>query len=171
MRKIPKETSCAIISCPPDFFPFNTDIDAEGLRLKLMLYYEINDRIEHGIKCFHVAIDNGFGLYAAETINSMRKLGSEIDLVCYVNIIKNSVLSWSEDLQRRYLNILNDSSAIALCGETPDPNYTDYAAMACAGKASSCAILIVDSCDNFYMEPIVQYLCELNIDGTVYLPK
>ena len=61
--------------------------------MRLLLLNRISLLTVEGIREFHVALDDGFGLYAAEIIHSLRKAGNRSKMICY--------LAWEEEAQRR----------------------------------------------------------------------
>ena len=99
--------SCAIIGCSPLCFPWGFDEEYESCAaLKLLLLSRITKLRSDGCLHFHVSMDCGTGLYAAEAINRLQASDKEIALVCYVPY-EEQATKWTPDLRDRYFNALS----------------------------------------------------------------
>lgn len=98
---------CAIIGCTPEVFPWGWDEEDETCAaLKLLLVNRVTLLRSQGVARFHVSIDSGAGLYAAEIINSLRTTDSEVELHCYVPY-EEQATKWTPELRDRYFNALS----------------------------------------------------------------
>ena len=75
---------------------------------------------------FHVSIDSGAGLYAAEIINSLRATDGKVELHCYVPY-EEQATKWTPELRDRYFN------ALSTCTEVVNVSYEK--AVGCEFKA------------------------------------
>ena len=99
--------SCAIIGCSPLCFPWGFDEEDESCAaLKLLLLSRITKLRNDGCLLFHVSMNCGIGLYAAEAINRLQDSDKEIALVCYVPY-EEQATKWTPDLRDRYFNALS----------------------------------------------------------------
>ena len=74
--------SCAIISCSPMCFPWGFDEEDESCTaLKLILMNCITKQRSLGAAQFHISMDCGIGLYAAEILQGLKETDSEIKVV------------------------------------------------------------------------------------------
>lgn len=128
--------SCAIIGCSPLCFPWGFDEEDESCAaLKLPLLSRITKLRRDGCLLFHVSMDCGAGLYAAEAINRLQELDKEIALVCYVPY-EEQATKWTPDLRDRYFNALSKCTKIEMiaCQKT----------VGCEFKAHLAAMLKAD---------------------------
>lgn len=58
-----------------------------------------------GVVDYHVSMDCGAGLYAAEIINGLRETDGEVKLTCYVPC-EEQPTKWAPELRSRYFNVL-----------------------------------------------------------------
>lgn len=100
-----KEKKCAVISCPPMYFPWGYDEEDESCTaLKLALYNTISFLRAQGITQFEIAMDSGAGLYTAELIKGMRETDMGICYDCYVPY-EEQTTKWTPELRSRYFNV------------------------------------------------------------------
>lgn len=98
--------ACAIISCSPLAFPWGFDEEDEGCAaLKLLLLNRITGLRCGGCTSFHVSMDCGAGLYAAEIVNGLRERDKEIELNCFIPY-EEQATKWTPELRDRYFNVL-----------------------------------------------------------------
>lgn len=113
-------TYCAIIGCSPLFFPWGFDEEDEGCTaLKLVLMNCITKQQSFGVTRFHVSMDCGVGLYAAEILQGLKETDSDIEAVCYIPY-EEQATKWTPELRSRFFN------ALASCAEvvTVSPEKT-----------------------------------------------
>lgn len=104
--------SCAIIGCSPLCFPWGFDEEDEScVALKLLLLSRITKLRRDGCLHFHVSMDCGTGLYAAEAIKRLQESDKEIALVCYVPY-EEQATKWTPDLRDRYFNALSKCTKV-----------------------------------------------------------
>ena len=109
--------TCAIISCSPMCFPWGLDEEDEGCAaLKLILMNCITNQRSIGVTQFHISMDCGVGLYAAEILQGLKEIDSEIEVVCYVPY-EEQATKWTPELRNRYFN------ALASCTEVVNVSY------------------------------------------------
>ena len=102
---------CAIIGCTPMTFPWGFDEEDEGCAaLKLLLLNQITKYRSEGCTQFHISMDCGVGLYAAEIIRGLKESDSELETVCYIPY-EEQATKWTPELRDRYFN------ALAACTE------------------------------------------------------
>ena len=110
-----RNMSCAVIAEPAACFPWGYDEEDEGCgALRLLLLNRISLLTVEGIREYHVALDDGFGLYVAELVHSLREAGNMSELICYP-AWEEQASKWHPDLRERYFNIL------AACTELVKP--------------------------------------------------
>ncbi len=98
--------NCAIIGCSPMCFPWGFDEEDEGCTaLKLILMNCITKQRSLGAARFHISMDCGVGLYAAEILQGLKEADSEIEYVGYVPF-EEQATKWTPDLRNRYFNVL-----------------------------------------------------------------
>lgn len=104
--------TCAIIGCSPMCFPWGWDeADEYCAAMKLVLMNRITLARSQGVTRFHVSMDSGAGLYAAEIINRLRESDSGIELHCYVPYEEHAT-KWTPELRDRYFNTLAACSGV-----------------------------------------------------------
>ena len=97
---------CTIISCSPMCFPWGFDEEDEGCTaLKLILMNCITKQRSLGAARFHISMDCGVGLYAAEILQGLKEADSEIEYVGYVPF-EEQATKWTPELRNRYFNAL-----------------------------------------------------------------
>ena len=100
-----KEKSCAIIGSPPLCFPWGYDEEDPGCgSLKFLLLNRITLLRSQGVTDFHVVMDAGMGLYAAEMVKILRENDEDIKLFCVVPW-EGQATQWTPDLRERYFNV------------------------------------------------------------------
>ena len=98
--------TCAIIGCSPMCFPWGFDEEDEGCAtLKLILMNCITKQRSLGATRFHISMDCGAGLYAAEILQGLKETDSETKVVCYVPY-EEQATKWTPELRNRYFNAL-----------------------------------------------------------------
>lgn len=108
---------CAIIGCTPRAFPWGWDEEDEYCAaMNLFLLNRITLLRSQDVTRFHVSMDNGAGLYAAEIISRLRETDNEIELHCYVPY-EEQATKWTPELRDRYFNTL------ASCSEVKNVSY------------------------------------------------
>ena len=109
--------TCAIIGCSPMCFPWGFDEEDESCAaLKLLLLNQITRYRSEGCTRFHISMDCGVGLYAAEIIHGLRETDGEIETICYVPF-EEQATKWTPELRERYFN------ALAGCTEIVNVSY------------------------------------------------
>ena len=109
--------TCAIIGCSPMCFPWGFDEEDEGCAaLKLLLLNQITRLRSEGCKRFHISMDCGVGLYAAEIIHGLRETDGELETFCYVPY-EEQATKWTPELRDRYFNVL------PACAEVVNVSY------------------------------------------------
>lgn len=97
---------CAIIGCSPKAFPWGWDEEDEYCAaMKLVLLNRITLLQSQGVVDYHISMDCGAGLYAAEIINGLRETAGELKLTCYVPC-EEQPTKWAPELRSRYFNVL-----------------------------------------------------------------
>ena len=108
---------CAIIGCSPMCFPWGFDEEDEGCAaLKLILMNLITRLRGEGYMRFHISMDCGAGLYAAEIIHGLKETDSELETICFVPF-EEQATKWTPELRERYFN------ALAACTEVVTVAY------------------------------------------------
>lgn len=108
---------CAIIGCTPEAFPWGWDEEDEACAaMKLILMNLITLARSQGVTRFHVSMDSGAGLYAAEIIHQLRETDRGIELHGYVPY-EEQATKWTPELRDRYFNTL------AACSEVKNVSY------------------------------------------------
>jgi uncharacterized phage-like protein YoqJ len=98
--------TCAIIGCTPMCFPWGFDEEDEGCAaLKLLLLNQITRMRSEGYTRFHISMDYGVGLYAAEIIHGLKETDGELETICYVPY-EEQATKWTPELRDRYFNAL-----------------------------------------------------------------
>ena len=109
--------SCAIIGCSPLCFPWGFDEEDEGCAaLKLILMNRITKLRGEGYTRFHISMDCGVGLYAAEVLHGLKESDEELETICYVPY-EEQATKWTPELRDRYFN------ALAACTEVVNVAY------------------------------------------------
>ena len=109
--------TCAIIGCSPMSFPWGFDEEDEGCAaLKLILMNRITSLRSEGCARFHISMDCGVGLYAAEIIHGLKATDKELEAFCYVPY-EEQATKWTPELRDRYFN------ALAACTEVVNVAY------------------------------------------------
>ncbi len=112
--------TCAIIGCSPMCFSWGLDEEDEGCAaLKLILMNCITNQRSLGVTRFHISMDCGVGLYAAEILQGLKETDSDIEAVCYIPY-EEQATKWTPELRSRFFN------ALASCAEvvTVSPEKT-----------------------------------------------
>ena len=98
--------TCAIVGCTPMAFPWGFDEEDEGCAtLKLLLLNQITRYRSEGCTRFHISMDCGVGLYAAEIIRGLKEKDGELEAICYVPY-EEQATKWTPELRDRYFNAL-----------------------------------------------------------------
>jgi uncharacterized phage-like protein YoqJ len=98
--------TCAIIGCSPMCFPWGFDEEDEGCAaLKLLLLNQITRYRSEGCTRFHISMDCGVGLYAAEILHGLKESDGELETICYVPY-EEQATKWTPELRDRYFNTL-----------------------------------------------------------------
>ena len=109
--------TCAIIGCSPICFPWGFDEEDESCAaLKLILMNLITRLRSEGCTRFHISMDCGVGLYAAEIIHGLKATDKELEAFCYVPY-EEQATKWTPELRDRYFN------ALAACTEVVNAAY------------------------------------------------
>ena len=129
--------TCAIFGCSPMCFPWGFDEEDErGAALKLILMNRIRALRSEGCSRFHISMDCGAGLYAAEILHGLRENDNEIETVCHIPYDEQAV-KWTPELRERYFN------ALANCTRTE--MIARAKSVGCEYKAHLNAILNADT--------------------------
>ena len=98
-------------------FPWGFDEEDEGCAaLKLMLMNRITRYRSEGCIRFHISMDCGVGLYAAEIIHGLKETDGDLETICYVPY-EEQATKWTPELRDRYFN------ALATCTEVVNVSY------------------------------------------------
>lgn len=109
--------TCAIIGCSPMCFPWGFDEEDEGCAaLKLLLMNRITRLRSEGYTRFHISMDCGVGLYAAEILHGLKEPDDALETICYVPY-EEQATKWTPELRDRYFN------AMAACTEVVNVAY------------------------------------------------
>lgn len=109
--------TCAIIGCSPMCFPWGFDEEDEGCAaLKLLLMNRITRLRSEGYTRFHISMDCGVGLYAAEILHGLKESDDDLETICYVPY-EEQATKWTPELRDRYFN------ALAECTEVVNVSY------------------------------------------------
>ena len=104
--------SCGVIASRPLLFPWGYDEHSwECVALKLKLLNRITQLISDGVTDFFVAIDAGFGLYAAEMLGGLRTIVTDLDLTCVVPW-EGQATQWTPELRERYFTQLGNATDV-----------------------------------------------------------
>ena len=129
--------TCAIIGCSPMCFPWGFDEEDEGCAaLKLILINQISKLRGEGCTRFHISMDCGVGLYAAEILQGLKGSEEELETICYIPY-EEQATKWSPELRDRYFN------ALAACTEIVNVAYEKT--VDCEFKAHLAAINEADT--------------------------
>ena len=112
--------SCAIITEPPLCFPWGYDEEDETCAaLKLLLLHKISWLNVQDVSQFHIPLNDGLGLCAAEIVHSLRQTSGPMRLICY-QPWEEQATKWHPDLRDRYFNILSacDDSVLSAYEQT-----------------------------------------------------
>lgn len=128
---------CAIIGCTPEAFPWGWDEEDESCAgLKLLLLNRITLLRTEGINRFHISMDNGVGLYAAEILEGLKETDETIETVCHIPY-EEQATKWTPELRDRYFH------ALAACTEVKAA--ATRKTVGCAFKAHLEAIKAADT--------------------------
>ena len=109
--------TCALIGCSPMCFPWGFDEEDEGCAaLKLLLMNRITRLRSEGYTRFHISMDCGVGLYAAEILHGLKEPNDALETICYVPY-EEQATKWTPELRNRYFN------AMAACTEVVSVAY------------------------------------------------
>ena len=129
--------TCAIIGCSPMCFPWGFDEEDEGCAaLKLILINQISKLRGEGCTRFHISMDCGVGLYAAEILQGLKGSEEELETICYIPY-EEQATKWTPELRDRYFN------ALAACTEIVNVAYEKT--VDCEFKAHLAAINEADT--------------------------
>ena len=129
--------TCAIIGCSPMCFPWGFDEEDEGCAaLKLILMNRIIRLRSEGCTRFHISMDCGVGLYAAEILHGLKESDGALETICYVPY-EEQATKWTPELRDRYFN------ALAACTEVV--NVANEKTVGCDFKAYLKAINEADT--------------------------
>ena len=104
--------TCAIIGCSPMCFPWGFDEEDEGCAaLKLILMNCFTTQRSLGVTRFHISMDCGIGVHAAEILQGLKETDSEIEVVCVVPY-EEQAIKWTPELRTRYFNALTSCTEV-----------------------------------------------------------
>ena len=104
--------TCAIIGCSPMCFPWGFDEEDEGCAaLKLILMNQISKQRGEGCTRFHISMDCGVGLYAAEILHGLKESDDALETSCYVPF-EEQATKWTPELRDRYFNALAECTEV-----------------------------------------------------------
>ena len=108
--------TCAIIGCSPMCFPWGFDEEDEGCAaLKLLLMNRITRLRSEGYTRFHISMDCGVGLYAAEILHGLKEPNDALETICYVPY-EEQATKWTPELRDRYFNALAECTEVVNVG-------------------------------------------------------
>lgn len=158
-----KSKTCAIICSSPINFPWGYNEEDEGcLSIKFKLRQEIFAFYCEGICRFSVAIDSGYGLYAAEIINGLRKEYPEIELICYIPY-EEQATKWSLDLRARYFDALAACSDVVYIGHHYSSGCRPKAKLAALMSAAHAIVVQSEKPSDPYLELFLYSMDKQNI--------
>lgn len=106
------DSCCAVISCPVLCFDWGYDEeDVSCGAMKLLLLRHLSRLRADGVRRFSVALDDGFGLYAAEMLISLMPEDPELELCCYVPF-EGQATKWPPEQRERYFAVLAASTRV-----------------------------------------------------------
>ena len=108
--------TCAIIGCSPMCFPWGFDEEDVGCAaLKLLLLNQITRVRSKGCTKFHICMNCGVGLYAAEIICGLKEADEELEAICYVPY-EEQATKWTPELRDRYFKVLAECTEVVNVG-------------------------------------------------------
>lgn len=127
---------CAVIGCPALCFDWGYDEDDMSCNaMKLLLLHHLSRLRAKGVRRFSVALDDAFGLYAAEMLASFMPEDPELELSCYVPF-EGQATKWAPSQRDRYFAVLAASTQVTTL-RTRETLGCDYEAkMAAVGPAT-----------------------------------
>ena len=139
-----QEKVCAIFAADPMEFPWGYDEEAEDCILMKQKLNEYIDRLtKDGYLRFHAAMDNGFGLYAAEYILALRREDPRLFLCCYLPG-EDQATKWTPEHRERYFNALAGASEVVTVS-AEDSFVRDYDVRFAAGDMAQVIIVVTAS--------------------------
>ena len=139
--------TCAIIGCSPMCFPWGFDEEDEGCAaLKLLLLNQITRLRSEGCTRFHISMNCGVGLYAAEILHELKESDDALETMCFVPF-EEQATKWTPELRDRYFN------SLAVCTEVVNVAFEktigcEFKAHLEAIKEADTVIVIYDSDDS-----------------------
>lgn len=166
-----KDQTCAVVCSAPMHFPWGYNEDDEGCRMiKFMIRQEIFAFYAKGVCHFSVAIDSGYGLYAAEIINDLRKEYLEMELVCYIPY-EEQATKWSLELRSRYFDALAECSDVVYIGHHYSSGCRYKAKLAAIASAAHAITVRSSKANDAYMELLLHYMDMQNMNAVHIQPK
>ncbi len=126
-----KKLFCAVLGHSPMRFAWGFDEDDLGCkRLKLELLQSIMALRHYGVSQFMVASDPGVGLWAAETVNILRRYDDGLQLFCVLPH-EEQATKWAPYLRERYFDMLEQCSYLTTITtqKTPESQWKAYRKM------------------------------------------
>lgn len=137
-----RDYCCAVAGSPAVCFAWGYDEEDEGCTvMKLLLLQQLSLVNMNGVRRYHVALDGGFGLYAAEAVAGLRESAPDLELHCFIPDERQAT-KWTPDLRERYFNVLAASDQVHLMQmrEPADWGY-EFRAEAAAGADALIAVV------------------------------
>ena len=152
--------TCAIIGCSPMCFPWGFDEEDEGCAaLKLILMNRITRLRSEGCARFHISMDCGVGLYAAEILHGLKEQDDALEMICYVPY-EEQATKWTPELRDRvenvayektvgcefkaYLEAIKDAGTVIAVYDPDNPRCEREAAAAAVAEMLNKQILTLD---------------------------
>ena len=136
-----QEKICAIFAADPMCFPWGYDEEDDTcILMKQTMKNEIRRTVENGYTRFHVAMDNGFGLYAAEYILELLRKDPRLSLHCFLPN-EGQATKWTPEHRERYFNTLAGASNVVTV-KAEDWTLLDYEAKWAAGEEAQLVITV-----------------------------
>ncbi len=138
--------TCAIIGCSPMCFPWGFEEEDEGCAtLKLILMNRITRLRSEGYTRFHISMDCGVGLYAAEILHGLKASDEGLETICYVPY-EEQATKWTPELRDRYFNALSTCTEVVNVGFEKTVGC-EFKAHLAAIKGADTVIAVYDSDD------------------------
>ena len=123
-----RKICCALIGHSPMRFRFGWDEEDEDcIRLKLVLFQQIQKLIRSGVTQFMTACDPGVGLWCSEIVNALRNGNNDLQLYCALPHEEQST-KWAPYLRERYFEMLENCTYMNAVSrrKTPTPQIDAY---------------------------------------------
>lgn len=104
-----KKTTCAIMGYTLEEFAFGYESSNPlSIRMRIKLACEIERCIKNGFRTFITDMEQGIGLWAAETIRDIRRQEFPDIQLCAILPFEGQANRWSETYQENYYDLLSE---------------------------------------------------------------